>query len=104
MKDVMITDNYRLKSDTHNIVVEERRIVDPTKSPNWAKKKEEGADPSPQERWIEISYHQDISTAIKSIFRREVRKSPAESVAQLIEEIRSLEKKIDSQFSHEISV
>jgi hypothetical protein len=56
LNNVKITQNYALKTDAHNFIVLQRKLVDPTKAPGY--KAVEGAEPPPiRERWDEIGYY-----------------------------------------------
>lgn len=91
---IRINENYRLTSDSFNIIVEERRMVDPTKAPNWEKRKAKGASPELREDWKESSYHNTVEQAMNAVVDKTVRSSDAESVSQLLSEIRRIRREI----------
>lgn len=85
---IVFSEKYKLTSDELNIMVHKKKVIDPTKSPNWAKLQAEGADPTPRQEWSDpISYHGTIEQAVNSIINREIRLSDAESLRELISDI-----------------
>nr|MDF9457994.1 hypothetical protein [Bacillus pumilus] len=45
--EIPISPDYRLTSDVHNIIVNERYFTDPTKAPGWARRLAENPDADP---------------------------------------------------------
>lgn len=91
---IPISPDYRLTSDVHNIIVCERYFTDPTKAPGWAKKLAENpaADPTPVERWREVSYHATVDRAVLDVMNRQIKMSDATSlaeIAQMVQEFRT---------------
>ncbi|MFW5434283.1 hypothetical protein [Paenibacillus apiarius] len=84
MFNVSITPNYRLTSDGSQFILKERRTVDPTKAPNWAKLAAQGADPTPREDWKDVGYYglneKGVSSAIMFVIMRTVVASDAENL------------------------
>ncbi len=85
---IQVSEEFRIKSDTRNVIVERMYMTDPTKSPNWKQLEEKGADPSPRESWREVSYHSTVAKAIVSIGEQKVRDSEATTLKELLDEIR----------------
>ena len=98
---IAINENYRITSDAHNVIVLRKHIVDPTKGPNWAKLEAKGADPMPREDWREQSYHGTVAQAIRAIGEQQVRDSEAESLAELLAEIKRVNSEIVAQLGFE---
>ncbi|MCA6607509.1 hypothetical protein [Bacillus safensis] len=91
---IPLSPDYRLTSDVHNIIVNERYFTDPTKAPGWAKKLAENpeADPTPVERWREVRFHPTIDRAILDVMNRQIKTSDATSlveIAQMVREFRT---------------
>lgn len=56
MINVLFTQDLRLTSDSHNFIVEERVLIDPTRAPGY--KPQEGVEPPPiREDWREVAYY-----------------------------------------------
>lgn len=88
---VKITANYALKTDAHNFIVLQRKLVDPTKAPGY--KPVEGAEPPPlRERWDEIAYYTltsaNLAALIDNVRLREATDSEYASIAELAQAIR----------------
>lgn len=96
---IRINENYRLTSDSFNIIVEERRMVDPTKSPNWKKREAEGASPELREEWKETSYHNTVEQAMNAIVDQTIRDSDVYSLGELLIEIRQIRREISAVLS-----
>ncbi|MEH7650696.1 hypothetical protein [Bacillus safensis] len=91
---IPLSPDYRLTSDVHNIIVNERYFTDPTKAPNWPKKLAENpdADPTPVERWREVSFHSTVDRAILDVMNRQIKTSDATTlteIAQMVREFRT---------------
>lgn len=91
---IEVTPDYRITSDTLNIILQKRYTVDPTKSPNWARMQAEGADPTPRTEWRDEGYYETLEGAINGIIDRQLKESDAESLTELLIEIRQIRDKI----------
>ncbi|AZU61013.1 hypothetical protein [Neobacillus mesonae] len=91
---IEVNADYRITSDSLNVIVNRKYIVDPTKSPNWKKREAEGADPTPREEWREVAYVTGIDRAIKWIMNQRIRESEAANLTQLLDEIKRFEREI----------
>lgn len=98
---ILINADYRITSDAHNVIVLRKHIVDPTKSPHWARLEAKGADPTPREDWREQSYHGTVAQAVRAIGEQLVRDSEAESLAELLTEIKRFNSEIEAQLGFE---
>lgn len=98
---IELNDNYRMKSDERNVIVERKHIVDPTKSPNWKALEAKGADPTPRITWREVSFHATVPQAIKSIGEQVVRDSEAGTLKELLDEITEFNGEIRAKLSAE---
>jgi hypothetical protein len=92
--DIPVTKDYRVTSDSRNIIVNRRYIVDPTKAPNWPKRQAEGASPEPREEWREETFFRTVDQALKYIVDQQVRDSDADSLSELLHEIRRFNREI----------
>lgn len=91
---IRVNNDYKLTSDSLNIIVNQRRIVDPTKSPNWKVLEAKGADPTPREEWNEVAYCRDIQQALEWIVNRQIKESDAETLTELLHEIKRFRREI----------
>lgn len=92
--EIPISPDYKLTSDSLNIIVNERYFTDPTKAPGWAKKLAENpdADPTPVERWREVSYRPTVDRAILDVMNQQIKMSDATTlteIAQMVREFRT---------------
>lgn len=87
---IEINADYRIISDALNVIVNRKHIVDPTKAPNWPKRQAEGADPTPKVAWREVAYCATVDKALQYIADQQIRDSQAETVAELLHEIRRI--------------
>jgi hypothetical protein len=92
---IEINADYLLTSDSMNVIINRKHIVDPTKSPNWAKREAEGADPTPREEWREAAYHPTIDKAATWILNQTIRDSDVTTLREVIE--------ITQRFNREIT-
>ncbi|MEK4547291.1 hypothetical protein NYE64_13485 [Bacillus sp. FSL L8-0173] len=94
--EIPISPDYKLTSDSLNIIVNERYFTDPTKAPNWPKKLAEdpNADPTPKEKWREVAYHSTVERAVLDVMNRRLRVSDATSLAELARLIREFREEI----------
>ncbi|MCG7383335.1 hypothetical protein [Paenibacillus sp. ACRRY] len=88
---VKLTQNYAIKTDAHNFIVLQRKLVDPTKAPGY--KPVEGAElPALKERWDEIAYYPltsaNLAALIDNVRLREATDSEYASIADLAQAIR----------------
>ena len=96
---IQITEDFKIVSDTHNIIVQRKHIVDPTKSPNWANLQAKGASSSIREEWRDVSYHPTLEQALKSMLRKRVVNSDATNLTEVLEEIRRFNTEITAILS-----
>lgn len=96
---IEVTPDYRITSDTLNIIVQKRYTVDPTKSPNWSRMQAQGADPTPRNEWRDEGYYGTLGAALNGIVNRKILESDAQSVAELLSEIEQIRREI-SAVSH----
>lgn len=74
---------FRLTSDSMNWIIERKKFVDPTKAPNWPKRKAEGASPEITEKWGDPTFHPRISQAVDKILDTKLRESNATTLRDL---------------------
>lgn len=88
---VKITANYALKTDAHNFIVLQRKLVDPTKAPGY-KPDPDAPAPALRERWDEIAYYPltsaNLAALIDNVRLREATDSEYASIADLAQAIR----------------
>lgn len=91
---IRISEDWRITSDSHNVILNQRIMVDPTKSPSWEKRKKEGASPEPREDWKEVGYYSSVERAMEAAVDKAVLKSDATTIQQLLQEITQLRREI----------
>jgi hypothetical protein len=91
---IKVNADYRITSDERNVIVNRRHMSDPTKAPNWAKRQAEGADPTPTEKWKEVSYHHRIEQALEWIVDQQIRDSEADTLEELVGQIAGFQRDI----------
>lgn len=92
--DIQVNENYRLKSDAMNIIIQRKHLSDPTKAPNWEKRKSEGASAEVREVWRDYKYCTRVEDALQVIFEQQVRDSQAETFAELLAEIKGFRREM----------
>lgn len=92
---IAVGKDYRITSDSMNIIVNERYFADPTKAPNWKQREAEGASPEPVEKWREVSFHSRVESAMNKIVDKTILRSDAETFSELLREIREIRREID---------
>lgn len=92
--DIKINEDYRITSDSRNIIVNRRFIVDPTKAPKWKEREAQGASAELKEEWREVTFFHDVEQALKWIVQQQIRDSYAETLNDLLREIRRFNRQI----------
>lgn len=92
MINIQVTRDFRLVSDSHNFIVQERYIVDPSKAPGF--KLQEGVEPPPlREEYRDLAYYShrpdSLALAIDLIAIKTAARSEATSLRELVEVIRA---------------
>jgi len=98
---IQVNENYLLKSDSMNVIIQRRHVTDPTKAPNWEKRKTEGASDKPREVWRDYKYCTRVEDALKVIFEQQVRDSQAETFTELLAEIKEFRREIKAVLAFE---
>ncbi|MEH6941620.1 hypothetical protein [Bacillus sp. JJ722] len=98
---IEINSDYKIVSDSLNVIVQRKHNVDPTKAPGWAKRKAAGEVAKLREEWRDASYHANVPQAIKAIGEQQVRDSNAGTLAELLAEIRSFREEIEARLGVE---
>ena len=80
---IIIDEDYKIISDPHCIHLQKRKMI----TNKETGEKEIG--------WGSFGYYPDVVTTIKGLLRRKVKLSNAESIQELINEIKKYEQKID---------
>jgi len=81
---IEISDKYRITSDTTQIIVQRKHLVDPTLSPAYDADKHSS---DTREEWRNWKYCGKVTQAIELIARQNVLESDATSLGQLRNEI-----------------
>ena len=92
---IVINKEYRITSDGLNVILQRRHTVDPTKSPNWSRMKAKGADPTPRGEWKDEGYYNTVEAALNGIVDRRIKESNAQSIGELLSEIRQIRREIN---------
>lgn len=88
---IVISDNYRITSDSTQIIVQRKHLVDPTLSPAYDADKHSSET---REEWRNWKYCGKVTQAIEVIARQNVFESDATSLEQLRNEIALFRRKI----------
>jgi hypothetical protein len=91
---IEVNSQYKLTSDSMNVIVNRKYSVDPTKAPNWAKREAEGASPAIRIEWREVAYCKTVEHALNWISEQAQRDSNAQSIAELLDEIKAIQREI----------
>lgn len=98
---VSITPDYRLTSDGTQFILQRRKMVDPTKAPNWTKRAALGADSTPYETWENDGYYslneRGLTTAITAVIYRTAAVSDAQDLREFTASIRELGESIKAE-------
>jgi hypothetical protein len=76
--------DYKISSDSMNILVQRKHIVDPSLSPTF---KEGEMDPTIREEWRTWKWTSTITQAIDIILQQRIRESNATELSELRDEI-----------------
>jgi hypothetical protein len=96
---IVVNADYKITSDSMNVIVNRKHIVDPTKSPSWAKREAEGADPSPREEWREASYHSPVDNAVMWILNQTVKDSESTTLKEVVVLITEFRRQITAKLT-----
>lgn len=81
---------YRITSDEHNVIVHQRVVVDPTKSPKW-----KPGDPTEKRtEYANPRFYPTIEVALQKTAEMKVRMSDAETLEALAHEISEIKREI----------
>lgn len=92
---IRINENYRITSDNFNVILRKRKLVDPTKAPNWQQRKAKGASPEITVKWEDVGYYPKIEQALEAVVDKTVLESDAETIPQLLNEISQIRRQIN---------
>ena len=94
---IEISDKYRITSDAMQIVIQRKKLVDPTKSPAF----KPGMNAEPYEKYEDWKYCGKVEVALDIILGQEIRESDATSLKQLRDEISAFRREINAQLGGE---
>ena len=81
--DIQIGTDYRLTSDTHNFIIEERKVAgEKAKNPGEVK-------------WVPIGYWGTLPQALRGLLWHELRESDAESILELLKAVGAVQADIE---------
>jgi hypothetical protein len=99
---VALSPSHRLTSDGMQFIVQERHIVDPTRSPVF----KDGMDATLREEWKDRGYYrlnaEGLRCAIESVVIRDVAESDAETLTELFGILRAEIERITTAISRGI--
>lgn len=87
---IEISGQYRLTSDTMQIIIKRKHIVDPTKSPAF----KPGMDATVRQEWRDWKYCGKLEHALELIARQRLLESDATTLTQLLDEIQAFRREI----------
>ncbi|MBU5266229.1 hypothetical protein [Virgibacillus proomii] len=93
---IRINENYRITSDNFNVILRKRKLVDPTKAPNWQQRKAKVASPEITVKWEDVGYYPKIEQAINAVVDKTILDSDAETIPQLLAEISQIRRQINA--------
>lgn len=85
-----INEDFRIVSDSHNVIIQRRHIVDPRKSPKFS----EGMDATVRVEYRDWKYASNITQVADIILQQRIRESDAVTLRELINEISSFKRGI----------
>lgn len=88
---IEISDKYRITSDTTQIIIQRKYLVDPTLSPAYDADKHSSET---REEWRNWKYCGKVTQAIELIARQNVLESDATNLEQLCNEISAFKREI----------
>ena len=94
-----LTQDYRLTSDGQQFILKRRRLIDPTKAPNWSEREAKGADPSIREEWENAGYYSLTFRGFQVMMQHVIMCGVAESDAQSLREISELIQRTAQRFT-----
>lgn len=89
---IPVNSTYKLTSDEFNVIVNQKFVIDPKKSPKWA----EGMDDTIREEWRKVAYCRTVEKALNWIADQTQRESNAESIGELLGEIKAFRRDISA--------
>lgn len=92
---IEIADNYRLTSDSMQIIIQRKHTVDPTKSPAF----KPGMDATVRTEWRDWKYASKPEQALELILRQKILESDATDLRTLRNEIVEFRREIRVQFA-----
>ena len=91
MLNIEVANEYRLTSDGMQIVVQRKKVVDPTKSPKFDARK---MSAEPYEKWLDWKYCSRIEYALELIAQQRIHESDARTLADLLNQITGFRREI----------
>ena len=88
-----LLEDFRIVSDSHNVIIQRRHIVDPTKSPVF---KEGVTDPTLRVEYRDWKYAQSLTQVADILLQQRIRESDAVSLRELTAEIVSFKREISA--------
>jgi hypothetical protein len=86
-----INEDFRIVSDSHNVIIQRRHIVDPRKSPKFV---EGETDPTIRLEYRDWKYAQSIAQCADILLQQKIRESDAVTLRELLVEIASFKREI----------
>lgn len=81
---------YRITSDEHNVIVHQRVVIDPMRSPKW-----KPGDPTEKRtEYANPRFYPTVEVALQKTAEMKVRMSDAESLTELAHEISEIKREI----------
>lgn len=88
-----INEDFRIKSDSHNVIIQRPHTVDPRKSPRFI---EGETDPTIRVVYRDWKYASNITQVADIILQQRIRESDAVTLRELINEIASFKREINA--------
>ena len=95
---IEISGTYRLTSDGLQIVIQRKKVVDPTKSPTFDASKHSA---KLREDWKDWKYASSVPSALNIVLNQRILESDATTLAMLRDEIASFRREISAELPNE---
>lgn len=89
---IEVGSEYKITSDSMNLILNRKHIVDPTKAVGW----KPGGETRKREEWREYKYFGTIDKALEFIVEQGVRESDATTIGELLAEIQAIRREISA--------
>ena len=90
---IPIDDNFRLTFDSMNVIVQRKRVVDPTKSPSFNPEKH---DATIREEWTHEGYYSSVPKALSGVLDKRMVVGNATTLYEILAEVKAFRSEINA--------